>query len=229
MLHVNEYPKSGATWLCRLLAETLDLRFDDNSYPKPGAAVMKHHRLSFKSNPTITIIRDPRDVAVSYFHHISKPFAGDPFNKHSVAIMQKEVFDGKVADPSDNEQLKIFIKKLVTSPVTPSFTWGEFYRHQSRKGVPIIRYEDMRIDAASSLGKVLKEIGADYSEERLLEVIDKHDIKKILAKRKQDGNKEGSFFIRKGEVGGWRERLCEESIALIEKDAGDLLDKYGYR
>lgn len=228
-LHVNEFPKSGGTWLCRMLSEVLDRRFDDNRYPKFGTAVMKHHRLSFGLTPTITVIRDPRDVVVSYFHHMLKSFSDDPFNKHGVRIMQNEIYDGQSAEPSNGDHLAIFIERLILSPVSPAFTWGEFYRHQAKHDNHILRYEDMRTDPLTNIGLVLRAVGADYSEARLQQVIDAHNIDKILAKRQQNGQQDGNFFIRKGKVGGWRESLREESIALIEKDAGDLLDRYGYR
>lgn len=228
-LHVNEFPKSGGTWLCRMLSDVLDRRFDDNRYPKFGAAVMKHHRTSFGLTPTITVIRDPRDVAVSYFHHMLKAFTDDPFNKHGVRIMQNEVYNGRSAEASDDDQLSAFIEKLTTAPVSPSFTWGDFYRYQTQQDSPILRYEDMRTDPLASIGSVLSAVGADYSQTRLQEVIDANNIEKILAKRQKEGQQEGNFFIRKGKVGGWRDVLGDESIALIEKDAGDLLDRYGYR
>jgi len=228
-LHINEFPKSGGTWLCRMLSDVLDRRFDDNSYPKFGTAVMKHHRTSFILKPTITVIRDPRDVAVSYFHHMLKAFNDDPFNKHGVRIMQNEVYGGQSADASNDDQLSVFIEKLTTAPVSPAFTWGDFYRQQTQQNNPILRYEDMRTDPLASIGGVLTAVGAHYSKTRLKEVIDANNIETILDKRKKEGVQGGNFFIRKGKVGGWRDCLREESIALIEKDAGDLLDRYGYR
>lgn len=228
-LHVNEFPKSGGTWLCRMLSDVLDRRFDDNRYPRPGSAIMKHHRASFDLTPTITVIRDPRDVAISYFHHMLEAFTDDPFNKHGVRIMQNEIYDGASADAGNDDQLAVFIEKLTTSPVSPAFTWGEFYRPQAKQDNPILRYEDMRTDPLESIGGVLDAVGAEYSKARLQEVIDANNIEKILAKRKKEGEDGGNFFIRRGKVGGWRDTLREESIALIEKDAGDLLDRFGYR
>lgn len=212
-----------------MLSDVLDRRFDDNRYPKMGAAIMKHHRKSLNLMPTITVIRDPRDVAVSYFHHMLTTFTDDPFNKHGVRIMQEEIYEGKSADESNKDQLLAFITKLTTSPVSPVFTWGDFYRHQTQNNNPIIRYEDMRTNPLESIGRVLKAVGADYSIDRLEEVIEANNIEKILAKRRKDGTQDGNFFIRRGKIGGWSDTLDEKSIALIEKDAGDLLDRFGYR
>jgi len=228
-LHVNEFPKSGGTWLCRMLSDVLDRRFDDNTYPRLGNSIMKHHRKSLGLTPRITVIRDPRDVAVSYFHHMLKEFKDDPFNKHGVRIMQNEIYGGQSADKSNEAQLAAFIKSLTTSPISPAFTWGEFYRHHTAQDTPIIRYEDMRETPLKSIGRVLEAVGADYSTARLQDVIDANNIDKILAKRRKEGGNDGNFFIRRGKVGGWRDTLDEESIALIEKDAGDLLDRFGYK
>ena len=74
------YPKSGNTWLCRLLGDVLDspiaagLRFPSNAdegFERPGPYVirMRHHNLLKAPFPgdsrLVQIVRDPRDVLVS--------------------------------------------------------------------------------------------------------------------------------------------------------------------
>ncbi len=74
------YPKSGNTWLCRLLGDALDspidsgLRFPSNAdegYNRPGPYVirMRHHNLLKApfpgDNRLVQIVRDPRDVLVA--------------------------------------------------------------------------------------------------------------------------------------------------------------------
>lgn len=221
-LHVNEFPKSGGTWLCRMLSECLDWRFDDNAYPLPGKAVIKHHRLNFTPKPTVTVIRDPRDVAVSYYHHCRRPFSGDGFNRNSVALMEERIFS-----KHDDEagELHAFVEAMTTDPITPRFTWGDFYRRNDLSTAIVVRYEDMRADTAASLTRVFQELEMDVPQERIKVVAESHNIEKILEKREDTGE---AHFIRKGAVGGWRDVLDETSVTRIERDAGALLSAYGY-
>lgn len=221
-VHVNEFPKSGGTWLCRMLSSSLGWRLDDNSYPKPGKAVIKHHRIRFALPRTITVVRDPRDVAVSYYHHCRQIFQGDGFNQHIVKLMQQRVFDGCT---SQSQEISAFAKMMVENPISPGFSWGQFYRAPDREGTVFIRYEDMRQDPGGSLETLLRALDLPVNAERIAAVVDQNDITKILSKRKPT---DGAHFVRKGKVGGWQEELDPASARLIEQDAGALLERFGY-
>jgi len=221
-LDVNEFPKSGGTWLCRMLSECLEWRFDDNTYPWFGNAVIKHHRPALTTSRQISVVRDPRDVAVSYFHHCRQAFENDDFNRHVVELMGKHVFSKA---KTEAEQFDAFLRTMITDPITPRFTWGQFYRNPSRDCTVFVRYEDMRADTAATLDGLFKTLNLDVPRDRIAAVADSHDIQKILKNRAPDA---GPHFVRKGKVGGWQDVLSDEQAALVVKDAGDLLDRFGY-
>ena len=221
-IHVNEFPKSGGTWLCRMLRDCLDWRLDDNAYPLPGKAVVKHHRIRFPHLPTVTVVRDPRDVAVSYYHHCRRVFAADGFNRNIVALMRERVFDGC---STPEEELAAFVEMMVEKPISPAFTWGDFYRSGHRRETVLVRYEDMRSDPAATLTRIFENVGQTVDAQKIAAVVDSHDISKILQQRTDTS---AAHFVRKGEVGGWRRDLTPKSVALIERDAGALLDSFGY-
>ena len=219
-IHVNEFPKSGGTWLCRMLRDCVGWRFDDNAYPWFGPSVIKHHRRAFTAAPAVTMVRDPRDVAVSYYYHCRQVFDGDDFNRHSVRLIEP-VFRGK---STRSEELDAFVEMLTGAPISPAFTWGEFYSHRDRDGTVWVRYEDLRRDTQSELSRILRELGIDHDPGSVAAVAESHDIDRIRARRTQSG----AHFIRKGEVGGWRAELTPRSVARIEADAGGLLGRFGY-
>lgn len=221
-LHVNEFPKSGGTWLCRMLSECLGYRFDDNVYPWFGSTIIKHHRLVFSSRPTVTVVRDPRDVAVSYFHHCKAVFEDDGFNQGAVALMNAHVF---VNTGSEYEALDAFVRMLTTSPISPAFRWDEFYSHPSRDGTLIIRYEDLRSDTFGQLLRIMEHFNVRVPDQKIQETVERHDINKILDQR---SDKDGAFFIRSGLTGGWRSALSDEAVRLIDETTDDVRQKFGY-
>lgn len=221
-VHVNEFPKSGGTWVARILAHALDYRFDDNRWPAPGNAVMKHHRLSFGQPATLCVVRDPRDVAVSFYHHCRTVYRDEGFNEAAVAIMRDKVF---LTDRSEEEELDAFVGIITGSPVFPAFTWSAFYTHPSRSNERLVKYEDLRDDAATVLKDALKALDINFDSARVNDAVAEHDIDRLRSRGENVG--EGNF-IRRGKVGGWRDSLSSNAVARIEAEAGSLLAKLGY-
>lgn len=221
-IHVNEYPKSGGTWLCRMLSETLDYRFDDNVYRWFGPSITKNHYAGSIGPKTVVVIRDPRDVAVSYFHHVKQVFSEDPFNSKAVKYFQSNVFDDK-ASPRKN--LQLFTKSLYERPRFPPQTWSEFYNRTLETASVVVRYEDMRSDTAKTLNQVLTALEMDAEDYGVQTVADNHNIDKILAKR---GSDDKAHFIRKGSVGNWASELDNETVDMIEHHDSALMKQFGY-
>ncbi|WP_095012248.1 sulfotransferase domain-containing protein [Tsuneonella mangrovi] len=224
-LSINEYPKSGGTWVCRMLRDVTGYRFDDNAIPRPGPAIVKYHRLPLGVSPLAVIVRDPRDVFVSLFHHSNAVFEDDPFNSEIVEVTHSEVFDSAA---SEHERLAAFVARQLSQPIYPRFSWHAFYEHFSARGVPIFRYEDFRSNPADTLAQLLERVGVVAAADRLAEVAETHSIETILARRETEGDAGGSNFIRRGKVGGFADTLDPASIALIEAAEGTTMRKFGY-
>ena len=71
LIHVVEYPKCGATWVSRLIATYIDVdrKFGRSHLIKQNSVVQKHKLYSPFYNKVIIVIRDPRDVLVSFFFY----------------------------------------------------------------------------------------------------------------------------------------------------------------
>ena len=68
---VNEYPKSGGTWMSQMLAEALGLPFPRNRLPMMRSCLMQCHVLNPIGMRRVTVVwRDGRDIAVSFYHHL---------------------------------------------------------------------------------------------------------------------------------------------------------------
>jgi len=221
-IHVNEFPKSGGTWLCRMLSDSLGYRFDDNVYRKFGPSITKNHFAGAIGPKTILVIRDPRDVAVSYFHHVKATFADDPFNTKSVRYYAENVLKDSA---SERENLQLFARSLYEQPKYPPCTWNAFYTQTLETAVKVVKYEDLRTKTADTLTEVLTALDMNPADYPIDEVADSHDITKIL-KTRDDPSK--PHFIRKGKVGNWAEELEPEIVDLINTHNGDLMRRFGY-
>jgi hypothetical protein len=77
---VNEFPRSGGTWLAGMLGAALDAPFAQHRLPPVGRAVLHgHFRHRPGLNNVVMLWRDGRDVLTSFYHYwmfrdqISKP------------------------------------------------------------------------------------------------------------------------------------------------------------
>lgn len=223
---VNEYPKSGGTWICRMLRDVTGWRFDDNVIPRPGKSIVKYHRMPLNVERQIAIVRDPRDVFVSLYFHSRAVFQDDPFNSAIVDATRSVLDEHK----DESSQIAAFVDRLLSDPIYPRFAWHEFYQYHLDRGTPVFRYEDFREDPENALVKLLGEVGIKVAPERLSEVVEQHSIDKILARREaenSDGGK-GANFVRRGKVGGFHDYLDEKLISRIEQAEGTVMAKFGY-
>lgn len=225
-LNVNEYPKSGGTWVCRMLRDATGWRFDDNAVPRYGSSIVKYHRIPLDVGRQAVIVRDPRDVFVSLFFHSRAIFRDDPFNS-AIVQMTRSIFE----DHADEQgQMQVFIERLLSDPIYPRFAWHEFYHHQLDKGLPIFRYEDFREAPAETLAQLLRAVDIAVDPARLGEVAESHSIEKILDRRaaEQPADQANGNFIRRGKVGGFRDHLTPELISRIETAEGEIMARFGY-
>ena len=100
---------------------------------------------------------------------------------------------------------------------------GDRTQADSATGDRIIRikYEDLRKDPHTWLGKALSFAQLPVSEADLDEIVEALSIDN--AKEKGEG-----LHIRKGSVEGWKEELSTEDIEICHRMAGPVLERLGY-
>ncbi len=221
---VNEFPKSGGTWMCRMMRDITGLTFQDNRIPTVSKAIIKHHTLkSYPIKKRVIVWRDPRDVMVSLYHHVFFVHEDYPFNQVAVDRARAE-FD--FADYDDvKANMPRFVEQHFRNPTTPRFTWAQF-AHQWADDPNAVHtsYEALRSDPAAELAKVFDGLGMDVDPAEITRVVGQHDIKKV---KQQSGNAKNSF-VRRGKVGGFSDYLDNETLALIEDKCSPHMHKLGY-
>jgi hypothetical protein len=106
-----------------------------------------------------------------------------------------------------------------------------------------VRYEDMRANTEGKLTEIVRFYGEDPDPAVIRAAVENNTLEKMRAKedatrrtapspgkaplrKMQDGP--GKRFVREGRVRGWRARLTQEQIQLLEKHTGAVLQRLGY-
>jgi hypothetical protein len=170
-------------------------------------------------------VRDPRDVAVSYYHH-----------------------NVKAGNIPDHYPMASFVQRFIAGEFDRRFgTWRDNVLSWTalRQGAPgflLIRYEDMKRDPATVLAGVAAFLERcsfrqiDARPEALQRTIELSSPERMRALEKQEGDqwvltkgtRRDQPFVRSAISGGWKLQLAPESLAAIESAWGDLMQSLGY-
>ena len=162
----------------------------------------------------IYILRDPRDIALSYSRHLGKPV------DETIAFMADERAAAGGDDLKVFEQLSSWSGHVRSWLRTP-------HRH-----LLTLRYEDMLADPVRSFGNVIRFLGGAPPPDRLDRAIRLSSFAALQAQEQRHGFLEkpksaGAFFYA-GTAAQWRTALTAEQIARIERDHGDEMLRAGY-
>jgi len=236
---IVSYPRSGNTWTRFLIANLLyadravsfanieqlipDAEAQSSRYMKrvPSPRVIKSHQYFDHRYPKVLyIVRDPRDVALSYYN-----------------------FSRKYRQIADDFPLERYVHDFVNGKLTsaPWGTWGENVGTwlAARHGQPnflLLRYEDLIEHTESELAKVAAFFAVDPSPEKLRAAIEKSSADRLREFENKESaewvttkNKRSDIpFIGNGVAGKWKSKLAPAAVAEIENAWGSLMTSMGY-
>ena len=167
-----------------------------------------------KKRKIVRLIRNPKDVAVSAFHHKNAmASAGIEWNEFIETLM--DVIDGKT------EKADMFFVKD-----SDWFTYEldcELKMNHLDHSI-VLYYEDLKEDMVPQLRKLSRFLGKEYNDEFLEEIAKRTNLA-YVKKHKDLGMhnvmmKKGSGLYRKGVIGDWKNHFTEEQAkrfdAIIE-------------
>jgi hypothetical protein len=216
---VNSVPKSGTVWMAAMLAHLLGLDVD-RQVVLTHVNDIRAGRLDPDLQGTVVVVRDLRDVVVSWHHELVRSDArcGFPGPRYPTA----EAF-----------YFEHFIGLVRSSPRYAHGRLEEWLDYVTGRGYPLVRYEDMMADPSAALGKVLRFWKIDVPAEAIVETAAAHAFARMPAtvartpgfvrRMVQAGH------LRRGVVGSWRDELPAAVQDDIASRFGEYQSRGGYR
>ncbi len=226
-LLLNEFPKSGGTWIGKMMARSLGLPFPRNSAFNPLVPSLLHcHLLDTPAQRTQLIVwRDPRDVLVSWYHHCF--FSHGPTNDKFVAV--NRTLPGYEHPENVTGNLERFVEDNFERGLFLKWNWNTFasrWIHDERS--VFCRYEDFLGNPGHELCRVVPRLGGnELSPERALHIAGHFSMKAERA-RAVCSSPEAGGFIRQGKAGGWRDVMNDPTHAALLDHVRPFLLPLGY-
>jgi aryl sulfotransferase len=190
----------------------------------PGSLVKVHDAFTCLADGTpllgretrtaLYVVRDPRDVAVSY-----------AFHNHMDCAQA-------VADLGNTN--------LTLGPMAGQLRqrlagWSGHVRswldqHQVR--VHLVRYEDLLEDTAGTFRRAIEFLGLSCSDEEIAGAVQHAGFAELQRQERTHGFRERvgeTLFFREGRAGGWRQSLPPELARTIECQHADVMQRLGYK
>lgn len=222
---IVSYPRSGNTWMRFLVgslvypAEPITFSNLEQKVPDiyqntgrylasiPGPRVLKSHEVyDPRYRTVIYLVRDPRDICVSYYYYHMK---------------YRKIDD---AYPIDE-----FVQRFISGELDTNGPWGEHVGNwiEARMGIDrflLIRYEDLSAESYNTTVEIASFLNIRVSQDRLREVIELSTFSSMQALEMQQAHqwkmtkesRKEMLFIRAGQIGGWKEHLPAKSARRIE-------------
>jgi hypothetical protein len=237
--YVVSYPRSGNTWTRFLIANLVhpdkeisfanieklipDTSSQSNRALKatPRPRIIKTHEYFDHRYPKIIyIVRDPRDVVLSYYD-----------------------FQRKYMQIDDAYPLEQYVDEFVNGKLISIGwgTWGEnvaswMYTRGKQKNFLLMRYEDMMKDTEMELARIAEFLEISPDPNRLRRAIEHSSADRMRALEKLEEDKwvatknrrKDIPFVRVAKAGGWRTALPAACEQQIENAWGDLMTTLGY-
>jgi len=222
------YPKSGNTWMQNLVAgivygvdpqyapDTLiqelvpDVHY--KRYYKRFRTPMffkSHHLPRLEYRRVVYLLRDGRDVMVSYFHHLR-------------AIKGKEInFLNMIRDGVDHSFGKWHehVEAWLSNPYNADMI--------------VIKYEDLKEDAVGQLQRFCQFVGLNRSTSFLERVARGASFENLRKKEVLYGYDNPQWphkqpFVRRGRVGSYKDEMPKEVLEVFLAQANETLKRLGY-
>jgi hypothetical protein len=239
------FPRSGSTWLRFMLYEILSgedagfLKIEDRLpeihrhrgsqpiLPGGGRLIKTHENYRIDYKRAVLLVRDVRDVFFSvYAGYVALGLA---------PILSKGDVDS-------------FLKTFLEGEAVHTGSWQEHTRSwlesplAKNGNLMVIRYEDLRRNPEELVGQLLQFVGVTPDVRSIRRAIENNTLQQMRAKEDNAkkagehsillGNRTGadevSRFVRKGAVGGWRDKLTDAQVKVFEQYAGNTLAALGY-
>jgi hypothetical protein len=227
IVHIVEYPKCGGSWVRNMVRTYLgkDLFINDR-FISSNEVILTHKRLTAIYRKPVVVVRDPRDMYVSFYHFETN------YERRSKQSAISEFFTHEDGRPKD-EDFYCYLKAKLLHPSHPWFFYSQFIDDWAgRPGTCLVRYEDCLKDAKKELIRIVRYLGEEVDLKRIADTVEETSFAAITSKKygasRSAGDADNTKFHRKGIAGDWKNYFNRDSCELLEQMEGHVLRRLGY-
>jgi hypothetical protein len=186
----------------------------------PPRILKTHFPFDPRYRHLIHLIRDPRDVIVSYFHY-----------SKGLPQLFLEPVRGSLELP---QFVELFLHGKVWPGDIRAHT-ASYAAHARDTRYTCIRYEQLLAEPHQEYRRLLQAAGIDFPAEALDALIAHTRFENMRRLHHPVTARAGMietnavYILRSGTAGGYAKVLCEQMRARIESDLASYLEEYGYR
>ncbi|MGB6258542.1 MAG: sulfotransferase domain-containing protein [Candidatus Sulfotelmatobacter sp.] len=240
------FPRSGSTWLRFMLYEVLSgedagfRKIEDRLpeihkhrggqpiLPDGGRLIKTHENYRSDYKRAVLLVRDVRDVFLSVYNSYLALDMASFVSKGDIDSFLHSFLEGRVIHTGSWQQ---HTRSWLESPLAKN------------GNLLVVRYEDLRKNPEPKLQELLQFVGINADVRVIRRAIENNTLQQMRAKEdkakkagehsillgsRTDALDETSRFVRKGAVGGWREKLTDAQVKIFEQYSGDTLETLGY-
>lgn len=193
----------------------ISTHFTEQSFEKLVAWYKTKRKAKFK---IIFIVRDGRDVAMSYYYHLRK---------------HKKLDDSAALDQ--------FLIQLNKGEFNPYVSWSQYNLDWSRLGaqkydIKVVTYESLLDDPARVMHDVFAFLKVELNAERLNVAIEASSFDNMQQMEEEESDRHFRFknsnreikFVRSGSAGGWQKELTGKALSEFYAGNTDALKAFNY-
>ena len=246
---ITGYPKSGNTWITRLVAELIqcpvegfwqsqhdEIASEGSDRNSPYACYKSHHQLyeleSLEALPwkIIYVIRDPRDIVFSgmpYFYRGYLRAVKHRLFLHPVLSRIYYHLGGK------QEMKRVMIRTILEGDSRThrwcKVSWAAHVApFVKRPDILKITYRDMLSDPVSCCQNILEYLSVTRTAEEISNAIQNQSFNVVSEKFRNSGQVRKAKFLRAGRRGYWRSQLSPAEQKLFADALGTELQDLGF-
>jgi len=227
IVHVVEFPKSGGSWIRDMIRGYLGSGpYFMDRFLFRNAVIHTHRRYSRTFPRPVLVVRDPRDVYTSFYHH--------------EVNLEGRRGAPSIERPADHrpsqdvrEDFGRYLEAKLLDQSHPWFYYSQLVESWIRRpNVCLVRYEDFIADPEEQLIRVMRFLRKPVDLAKVREVVEfnsfRNQTRILYGKERAAGESDPSKFLRKGVVGDWVNHFDERSCRLLQKTEGPTLKLLGY-
>ena len=169
------------------------------------------------THAAIYLIRDPRDVAVSWAR-----FLNWPIDRAIAFLCARDATLGSTGG------IGIQLQQSVGTWSDHAASWID----ESGLDPLVVRYEDQLADPAEALRRMAAHIGWEAPENTVARAVEVTRFDQLATKERRAGfvelGQRAERFFHTGKSGTWRSILTPEQAATLEREHGPMMERFGY-